>query len=106
MSFGAAEMNYVRPMDRMPGDLSHEIRTPLAVIRMQAQLLLRTARRGAFAGSPEERDRLVHGLQRIDDAVTKLNAVLERISIGGHEAPPERPIRPDGHAGFDATQIH
>jgi signal transduction histidine kinase len=65
--------------DLLTRDLSHDLRTPLAVIRMQAQLMIRLTRRGAY-GDASGRDRLVSGLQRIDDAVTKLNDVLDRVA--------------------------
>lgn len=103
MNFGAAEMPYVTPMRSMPSDLSHELRTPLAVIRMQAQLLLRSARRGAFAGEADERDRLVLGLQRIDDAVTKLSTVLDRVAT---EAADDRYAQARLGDPPDAPEIH
>lgn len=61
-------------------DLSHDLRTPLAIIRMQAQLMIRLTLRGAY-GEGNARERLMTGLQRIDDAAVKLNDALERIGI-------------------------
>ena len=108
MSFGSTEMPYVARTGPMPGELSHELRTPLAVIRMQAQMLLRSARRGAFAGmtKDEDRDRLVLGLQRIDDAVTKLGGVLERVATSELDERFRRPDVPNGRAQSDKTEIH
>ena len=103
MNFGSAEMPYVMRMGPMPHDLSHELRTPLAVIRMQAQLLLRAARRGAFPAGSSDRERLVVGLQRIDDAVTRLNAVLNRTEIA---APDERYPMPPQRDGLTSPDIH
>ena len=61
-------------------DLRHELGTPLAVIRMQAQLLLRLAKRGSCP-VPEEQTRFIVGLQRIDDAVSKITGVIERTGV-------------------------
>jgi signal transduction histidine kinase len=58
-------------------ELSHELRTPLAVIRIQAQMLKRLAERNAD-GDPAPRERYIAGLARIDEAVTALNAALQR----------------------------
>lgn len=77
----------------MAHDLSHDLRTPLAIIRMQAQLLIRLTKRGVYSDG-YDRERLIVGLQRIDDAVTKMNKVLERISIDGIK---ERPRSQDLH---------
>ena len=108
MSFGSAEMPYVTRTRAMPRELSHELRTPLAVIRMQAQLLLRSARRGAFTGmtSDEDRDRLVLGLQRIDAAVTKLDGVLERLAISEMDEHFRRLDARNGRAQSDKPEIH
>lgn len=62
-------------------NLSHDVRTPLAVIRMQSQLMIRLARRGTFLDGRGQ-DRLMTGLQRIDDAVAKLNDALEQLEAG------------------------
>ena len=103
MSFGSAEMPYVPRVMPMPHDLSHELRTPLAVIRMQAQLLLRAARRGAFTAGSGDRDRLVLGLQRIDDAVTRLSVVLNRTDIAAAD---ERYPLPHQRDGLTSPDIH
>jgi signal transduction histidine kinase len=61
-------------------ELGHELGTPLAVIRMQAQLLLRLAKRGSCP-VPGEQARFIAGLERIDDAVSKITGVIERIGV-------------------------
>jgi len=108
MSFGSTEMPYVTRMGPMPRELSHELRTPLAVIRMQAPLLLRSARRGAFTGitKDEDRDRLVLGLQRIDAAVTKLDGVLERVATNELDEHFRRQDSRNGRAQSDKPEIH
>jgi signal transduction histidine kinase len=68
-------------------DLAHDLHTPLAVIRMQAQLLMRLTRRGTSHDMPE-RERYLVGLRRIDDAVTKLNLALERLGLDEKAAVP------------------
>ena len=103
MAFGAADMQHATPVGTMPRELSHDLRTPLTVIRMQAQLLLRTTRRGGFAGGTADRDRLLIGLQRIDDAVTKLTLVLDRIGIAEAD---DRPGRHERSNGRGAPEIH
>jgi len=92
----------------MPGELSHELRTPLAVIRMQAQMLLRSARRGAFTGisNDEDRDRLLLGLQRIDDAVTKLAGVLDRVATSELDEHFRRQDFRNGRSQSDKPEIH
>jgi signal transduction histidine kinase len=108
MSFGSTEMPYVTRTGPMPRELSHELRTPLAVIRMQAQLLLRSARQGAFAGmtNDEDRDRLLIGLQRIDDAVTKLDGVLERVATIEMDKHFRRPNVRNDRKQSDKPEIH
>ena len=73
--------NFYRPPAR---DFSHELRTPLAVIRMQAQLLVRLVKRSGSDGS-NDRERFIAGLQRIDDAVTKINLALEGAGADGRD---------------------
>lgn len=82
MVFNTSDLPYTTSTERMAHDLSHDLRTPLAIIRMQAQLLIRLTKRGVYSDG-YDRERLIVGLQRIDDAVTKMNKVLERISIDG-----------------------
>jgi len=86
-SFGT---NFYRPRAR---DLSHELRTPLAVIRMQAQLLMRLVKSSGDDWS-RDRERMITGLQRIDDAVSKINLALERV---GNDVRDDRPITPNFH---------
>ena len=101
MSFGSAEMQYVTRMCPMPRDLSHDIRTPLTVIRVQAQMLLRAARSGAFTGGATDPDRLLLGLQRIDDAVSRLSLVLNLAELGPTDDRRRLPGSPDGRASRD-----
>jgi signal transduction histidine kinase len=58
-------------------ELGHELRTPLAVIRIQAQMLKRVLDKQPVS-DPILRERYAAGLERIDQAVSTLNAVLER----------------------------
>ena len=93
MAFETADtfaQNFYRPAAR---DLSHELRTPLAIIRMQAQLLIRLMKRSG-GDWPRDRDRFITGLQRIDDAVSKMNLTLEGVRIDGRD---ERPAGPTVH---------
>ncbi|MCC6792845.1 MAG: hypothetical protein IT336_14235 [Thermomicrobiales bacterium] len=75
------------PPGAMSGDLSHQLRTPLTVIRMQAQLMMRLTRRDGLRGE-DRRERLLHGLQRIDEAVSVLNEVLDRMELEDGGAAP------------------
>lgn len=75
MSSDISDLPEPAPSRRLTRDLSHDLRTPLTVIRIQAQLLMRITRRG----DDLERERLLSGLRRIDEAVTKLNDVLQRL---------------------------
>jgi signal transduction histidine kinase len=84
VALNASEFHFTTRSEAATRDLSHDLRTPLAVIRMQAQLLIRLTKRGAPSGGCE-RERLLIGLQRIDDAVTKLNSALERIGMDGFD---------------------
>ena len=76
------------PWDRLDADplalLQHDLRTPLAVVRGQAQLLARVARR--LEGP--ERERLLAGLGAIDAAATVLAARIARMGEGTGEPPP------------------
>ncbi len=55
---------------------AHDLRNPLAAIRGQTQLLLRRVQRDAEAGTPTTVDRLTGGLAAIDDAVTRMSALI------------------------------
>lgn len=76
----------------LPSDIGHDLRSPLAVIRMQAQMLMRLVKRGPTAADAFERERLMVGLQRIDEAVSTLNRAIERAT----DEQPSRPSRRDG----------
>lgn len=73
-------------------ELSHDLRTPLAVIRIQAQMLKRLAGRNP-EGDPAVRERYLVGLERIDQAVTALNEVLER-TLDRQTRSATRPVSP------------
>jgi len=74
-------------------ELNHHLRTNLAVIRIQAQLLLRLTRR-ELEVDPEVLDRYVTGLMRIDQAVTSLNDRLDAVTATLLES-----SRPAGRVG-------
>lgn len=78
VTFDETERPPVRERETLAPDVSHDLRSPLAVIRMQAQMLMRLVKRGPTADDAFERERLMIGLQRIDEAVTTLNGVIER----------------------------
>jgi signal transduction histidine kinase len=86
MSLNLAQSSGNNRSGRAATDLNHELRTPLAVIRMQAQMLIRSTKRGGIT-DPDERARFLSGLQRIDDAVSKLTGVMEAFGTD----------RPDDH---------
>ena len=71
-------------------ELNHHLRTSLAVIRIQAQLLLRLTKR-ELKVEPEVLDRYLTGLTRIDQAVTslsdRLDAVTATLPKNGGRAP-------------------
>jgi hypothetical protein len=73
-------------------EINHHLRTSLAVIRIQAQLLLRLSNR-ELAVDPEVLNRYVSGLTRIDQAVTSLGDRLDALtailpkSVPGGRAP-------------------
>jgi signal transduction histidine kinase len=91
--FNASDQPYTTSTEQLTHDLSHDLRTPLAIIRMQAQLLIRLTKRGAYSDG-FDRERLLVGLKRIDDAVTKLNKALGEIGIEGMD---KRPLVQDVH---------
>jgi signal transduction histidine kinase len=89
----ASDQPYPTSTEQLTRDFSHDLRTPLAIIRMQAQLLIRLTKRGPYSDG-FDRERLLVGLKRIDDAVTKLNKALEGIGIEGMD---KRPLVQDIH---------
>lgn len=87
VTFDETERPPVRERETLAPDVSHDLRSPLAVIRMQAQMLMRMVKRGPTADDAFERERLMIGLQRIDEAVSTLNGVIERATAARTRGP-------------------
>lgn len=71
---GLAELQAaIRQQEAFLASISHDLRTPLTVIKGEAQLLQRRARRvGAV-----EPERILRGLERIDASVGKTAALID-----------------------------
>lgn len=90
MAFELTDPPFTTRPEPATSNLWHDLRTPLSVIRMQAQLLMRLTNRLDWRDAAD-RDRFLAGLHRIDDSVTKLNVVLERVRTARREDGAARP---------------